>query len=66
MKFLKKAINYFKESKEELTKVVWPTRNRVIEFTIAVIILVVVVGAFLGLFDFVFSKILTYLLSLKK
>ena len=53
MKFLKKAFNYFKESKEELTKVVWPTRKRVIEFTIAVIILVVMIGAFLGLFDFV-------------
>ena len=66
MKFIKKTFNYFKESREELTKVVWPTRTRVIEFTIAVIILVVVVGAFLGLFDFVFNKVLTYLLSLKK
>jgi len=66
MKFIKKAFNYFKESREELTKVVWPTRKRVIEFTIAVIILVVVIGSFLGLFDFIFSKLLTYLLSLKK
>ena len=65
-KGIKKAFSYFKESKDELTKVVWPTRKHVINITIVVIILVIVVGAFLGLYDYFYSKMLTWFLTLKK
>ena len=44
MKVLKKIFSYFKESKDELLKVVWPTRKHVIEVTTVVVILVVVMG----------------------
>lgn len=63
-KILKKIISYFIESKDELKKVVWPKRQRVIEMTVTVIVLVVVVAIFLGVFDYFFSKALTYIISL--
>jgi preprotein translocase subunit SecE len=66
MKILRKIISYFKESKDELTKVVWPTRKHVRDVSIVVIILIVVVAALLGSFDFIYSKLLTYLISLRK
>ncbi len=65
-KAFKKIFSYFGESRDELTKVVWPTRKHVINITIAVIILVLVVGVFLGLYDYIFSKILAYILTLRK
>ncbi len=65
-KRIKKIFSYFKESKDELTKVVWPTRKHVINITITVIVLVLVVGAFLGVYDYIYSKLLTWFLTLKK
>jgi preprotein translocase subunit SecE len=66
MKALRNFFNYFKESREELAKVVWPTRKHVVNITIAVIVLVVIVGAFLGVYDYIFSKALTYILTFRK
>lgn len=62
-KVLKGIFNYFKESKEELSKVTWPTKKQTIEMTIAVIIVVLVVGFYLGGLDFVLTKGLTWLIS---
>jgi preprotein translocase subunit SecE len=61
-----KVLNYFKESREELKKVVWPTRKEVIEMTLAVVIIVVFVATLLGFFDFILAKLLTFVLNLKK
>ena len=58
--------SYFKESWTELSKVVWPTRKQALEMTLAVILLSLVVGMLLGVFDFGLSKGLTQLLNLKK
>ncbi|OHA87113.1 MAG: preprotein translocase subunit SecE [Candidatus Zambryskibacteria bacterium RIFCSPLOWO2_01_FULL_39_39] len=51
-------INYFKETKGELSHVNWPTRRQSIIFSLVVIIISVLTAFFLGLFDFIFSKIL--------
>lgn len=59
----KKIINYFKESKEELGKVVWPTRKQTIEMAIAVVIIVVIVGAYLGGLDYLLSKAMSLLVG---
>jgi preprotein translocase subunit SecE len=45
-------IQFFKEARTELTKVVWPTRKETMRITLAVIILCVVMAAFLGLVDY--------------
>jgi len=48
---LKKIIQFFKESKEELQKVTWPTRDEVTSFTGVVIVTIVVLSIFLWLVD---------------
>ena len=44
---------YFRELKSDLKKVVWPTPKQVLKNTLIVIVCVLVVGAFIWLFDFV-------------
>jgi preprotein translocase SecE subunit len=51
-------INYFKETKGELAHVNWPTRRQSIIFSLVVVIISVLTAFFLGLFDFIFSRIL--------
>jgi preprotein translocase subunit SecE len=51
-------INFFKEVKDELKKVVWPSRNEVVRLTSIVIIVSVGVGLFLGLMDYIFQNLL--------
>ena len=48
---MKKIIQFFKESKEELQKVTWPTRDEVTSFTGVVIVTIVVLSIFLWLVD---------------
>ncbi len=51
-------INYFRETKTELSHVAWPTRKQATVFSVVVILVSVFVALFLGLFDFIFSRIL--------
>ncbi len=60
-----KIFGYFKESKDELVKVVWPSRKQVAQMTFAVVLISVIVGAFLGLFDFILGRVLAYFINLK-
>lgn len=46
---------YIYGSYVEMKKVTWPTRPETIRLTIAVILISLVVAAFLGFWDFVFS-----------
>ena len=54
---------FIKEVREELAKVVWPSREQTIRYTILVIIVVVVVGFFLGGLDFLLTKLTAFLLG---
>jgi preprotein translocase subunit SecE len=63
---MKKIISYFTQSWTELTKVVWPTRKQAIQMTVAVLVITILVGAILGVFDFGLSKGLTSRINLKK
>ncbi len=51
-------INYVRETKSELSHVNWPSRKQSVAFSLIVIVVSVVVAFLLGVFDFVFSKIL--------
>ncbi len=55
---MNKFIQYIKESYLELRKVTWPTREQVTNYTIAVIVTSLIFAIFLGLLDFIFSKII--------
>lgn len=47
-----RLIRYFKESKDELKKVIWPTRKEAIKHTLIVVGVSVAVAIFLGLADY--------------
>ncbi len=51
-------VNFFKEVKDELKKVVWPTKSEVIRLTSIVIIVSLGVGLFLGGADYIFTTLL--------
>jgi preprotein translocase subunit SecE len=52
---MSKIIEYLKEVKSEMKNVTWPTRKQAIFFTVAVLIVSIVVAYLLGLFDQIFS-----------
>ena len=52
-----KVIQFFKESRAELKKVVWPTRDDVVSSIKVVIISTIVVALILGLLDLGFSEL---------
>ncbi len=47
-----KIKNFFKESRQELSKVVWPTKEQVIISTRVVLVSVIIFAAVLGLVDY--------------
>ncbi len=53
---MKKFIKYFKESGQELKKVVWPSREAVISSTKVVLVSTAMIAIFLGLVDFLLLK----------
>jgi preprotein translocase subunit SecE len=58
MNFFQKALNFLKESKTELKKVKWPTLKETLQYTLVVIIISLVVAAYLGSLDYIFSFLL--------
>lgn len=46
-----RAVSFFKDSRTEVRKVVWPTRAETIQLTITVLIIVFIVGLFLWFLD---------------
>ena len=52
---ISKLISYIQESRRELERVNWPTRNETIRLTVVVIGMSLAVAFFLGAIDFLFS-----------
>jgi len=48
-------LNFLKDSKDELKKTIWPTKDEVVSSTMAVIVFSLAVALFLGLLDVIFS-----------
>lgn len=46
--------NYIKETRGELRKVNWPTRQQTVQYTLLVIVISLAVAFILGGFDYVF------------
>lgn len=51
-------LRFLKESRQELTKVVWPSRREVVRLTAIVIGVSAAVGVFIGALDFTFVRVL--------
>lgn len=56
-------VNFFKEVKDELKKVVWPSREEVIRLTSVVIIVSVGIGLFLGGIDLLLTKVVQLIVT---
>jgi preprotein translocase subunit SecE len=54
---------FLKEVRDELKKVVWPTRDEVIRLTAVVIIVSLIVGLYLGGIDLILTKILAMVIK---
>lgn len=61
---MSKLTEYFKDTKAELKHVNWPSRRQILSSTVVIIILSVIVGYYLGVFDFIFSKLLGQVISI--
>lgn len=53
-----KLKNYFKETKNELRHVKWPSKKETINFTLLVIFVSLILAVFMGFFDVVFTYLL--------
>jgi preprotein translocase subunit SecE len=53
-----KLFDFFSETKQELKKVVWPTRRELFGSMMVVIVTTLMLAAFIGCVDFVLSQIL--------
>ena len=56
-------ITFFEETRAELKKVTWPQRQEVLRLTSLVIAVSVIVGLYVGGLDFVFTKLLQFILK---
>lgn len=53
-----RAYTFFVEARQELGKVVWPTRKETVDTTWRLLILVVIAGIYLGLVDGILTRLL--------
>ena len=58
------VINYFKETRAELRKVNWPSQLEARNLTLVVLTVTVSMAALLGLFDFVFDRLLNGIVNI--
>jgi len=63
LNFFQKSVQFLREVQAELKKVTWPNRKQTTGATVVVIILVFVIGAFLGLVDVTLSKLVQVVLA---
>ena len=54
---------FYRETTAELKKVSWPTRAEAIHLSKVVLIVIFVMGAFLGLLDYAFTQLFGLILS---
>lgn len=59
----KKLSTFVQESKNELRKVNWPSREETIRYTIFVIVISIALSLFLGAWDAIFLRIVKFLIS---
>ena len=58
-----KVASFFKETKQELDKVVWPSREELMGSTVVVIVTPLILAAFVGIVDFFLSIVLRIFLG---
>jgi preprotein translocase subunit SecE len=64
IRWYRRFINFLKETKAELKKVTWPSRNEVTSTTIVVIAATIFFGFYLFFMDIIFSWVISQIKSL--
>lgn len=59
---MNRLVTYIQQSVHELKKVTWPDRKTGMQLTIAVVIFSLVLGAYIGLVDLLYAKVLKTLI----
>ena len=65
-RFFGAIARYFRELRSELKKVVWPTPKQVLKNTLIVIACILIVGAFIWVFDIVAEIVIELLINIGK
>ncbi len=58
------VVRYFRGMAAELRKVTWPTRQEARKLTTVVVIVVVITAIALGVVDYIFSRLIGWLITL--
>ncbi len=58
-----KIVNFIREVKIELGKVSWSTKEELFVSTIVVLVSVALLGIFIGMCDFVFLRVINFIIS---
>jgi len=61
---LKRIVLFFRDYKSEAKKIVWPTLKDVVKNTIVVLVICLIIGAFIWLWDFGLGQLLTLILNI--
>ena len=61
---MSKVGEYINETKTELKHVIWPSRRQTFYYTVIVIVLSILIGYYLGFWDFIFSQVLQKIIAL--
>ncbi|MDQ7029337.1 MAG: preprotein translocase subunit SecE [Ardenticatenia bacterium] len=56
------VVRYVRDVRAELRKVTWPTREQAVNLTVVVTAVTVAMSLFLGTFDFIFSRVVEFLI----
>ena len=51
-------LDYIRDTKGEMKHVSWPTKSQAIGYTALVLVLSIVLSIYLGLFDFLFTRVI--------
>lgn len=62
---MRKIVTFISEVRSELVKVTWPKRDEVIRLTLVVMAISAIVAGFVGVLDFLFTKLLETVVVVK-
>jgi len=58
-------VRYLRETRAELSKVSWPSRQEATNLTLVVLAVVLVSSLVLGSFDYLFAELFTFIIGVK-
>ncbi len=61
--FFHRIKNWWRQTVGELRKVTWPSKDEVVSLTRIVLIITAILGAILGIFDFLASRLVGFLVG---